>query len=38
MANPCGHVIRTAATEVHIDVLGRLQNAGCFAAKDIEMF
>ena len=31
--NICGHVIRTAATEVYINVLGKPQNAGCFAAK-----
>jgi hypothetical protein len=37
VANTCGHVTRKAASELHINVLGKPQKAGCFAAKDIEM-
>jgi len=34
----CGHIIKTAAAEVHITVLGKPQHAGRLAAKDTEMF
>jgi len=38
VANTCGHVIRTAATEIDINILRKPQNASCFATKEIEFF